>query len=121
MGSNLPNVYFFVTILQFICCCVVTVAVDGKLRGRRRRSCPGVGLGSGFLHPANPGRSKKKRKPRPAPPPVFLFSELNAVVYELYRKEKKYRGGVYPSYVHYFSATYVPILKKKCWKSSLCK
>lgn len=32
-------------------------------------------------------------------------------------KKKKYCGGVYPSYVHYFSATYVLYTKKKKKKS----
>lgn len=43
-------------------------------------------------------------------------------------KKKKYRGGVYPSYVHYFSATYVLYARKRGkktqrWKrkSSSCK
>lgn len=31
MGSNLPNVYFFVTILQFICCCVVQLTVGNAV------------------------------------------------------------------------------------------
>lgn len=66
------------------------------------------------------GVKKKKQIPLYPAPCVLSFRVECCCLLALQERErvkKKYCGGVYPSYVHYFSATYVLYTKKKKKKS----